>query len=240
MTSLVFVHGFMGGSAQWSEQVNYFNRFYNVITPDLPGFGKNNHMTAPDKIADYADYVLEYLTGLGIDTFHLVGHSMGGMIVQEMMAIAPSRIHKFVLYGTSAAGSLPQRFETFDVSRNRARTDGPLLTAKRISATWFLQKQKAAEYPGCTAIAEKASLQAICAGLDAMEPWSALANLANIKSPTLVLWGDKDRTYSWPQIQQLWDSIPNASLAVVPDCAHAVHLEKPEIFNALLADFLSQ
>lgn len=52
--------------------------------------------------------------------------------------------------------------------------------------------------------------------------------MAAIKSRTLVLWGDGDRTYPWSQAEQLWQQILNSNLAVVPGCAHAVHLEKPE------------
>ena len=55
---------------------------------------------------------------------------------------------------------------------------------------------------------------------------------------TLVLWGDQDRTYSWQQTHLLWSSISQAQLDVVPGCAHAVHLEKPDLFNSLLRDFL--
>jgi pimeloyl-ACP methyl ester carboxylesterase len=64
------------------------------------------------------------------------------------------------------------------------------------------------------------------------------AALANIASPTLVLWGDCDRTYTWSQQLRLWQGIKGARLAVIPGCAHAVHLEKPKLFNAILADFL--
>jgi pimeloyl-ACP methyl ester carboxylesterase len=52
-----------------------------------------------------------------------------------------------------------------------------------------------------------------------------------------VLWGDGDRTYPWSQTEQLWTEIPNANLAVIPGCAHAVHLEKPGLFNAVLLEF---
>ena len=169
MIPLVFVHGFMGSSAQWSGQREYFKEQYNVVTPDLPGFGENNHMTPPVRIGNYANFVLDSLTGLGIDRFHLVGHSMGGMIVQEMIAIAPQRVKKLVLYGTGAAGVLPNRFETIQESRKRAHADGAVATARRISATWFLQRSAASAYEQCAVIAEHASLQAICAGLDAME-----------------------------------------------------------------------
>lgn len=236
--ALVLVHGFMGGSAQWAIQHDYFSDRYKVVTPDLPGFGNNAHLSAPTTIADYARFVLDCLSKLGVERFHLLGHSMGGMIVQEMIAQAPVRVAKLILYGTGAVGNLPDRFEPMDVSRKRARADGAVATAERIAATWFVDGADAPEYANCSAIAKRASLQAICAGLDAMESWTGETHLAEIASRTLIVWGDCDRSYSWNQILQLWETIPDTNLAVVPACAHAVHMEKPEIFNALVADFL--
>lgn len=228
----------MGGSQQWQGQKQAFGEDFDIVTIDLPGFGENAHLEAPDRIADFAHWVLDDLQGSGIERYHLIGHSMGGMIVQEMVAQAPDRVDRLVLYGTGATGVLPGRFESIGTSKQRVCTDGPQSTARRIAATWFLDYEAAGAYNDCAAIAERSSMQAIMAGLDAMQGWSGVTHLPGIRSKTLVLCGDHDRTYCWSQTQQLWQSIVNASLAVIPDCAHAAHLEKPDLFNRVLADFL--
>ena len=89
MKNLVLVHGFLGGSAQWAVQVDTFSWHFNVFTVDLTGFGLKSGWDASERIADYADFVFDELSSLGVKQFHLLGHSMGGMIVQEMMARAP-------------------------------------------------------------------------------------------------------------------------------------------------------
>ncbi|MFB0989242.1 MAG: alpha/beta hydrolase, partial [Gammaproteobacteria bacterium] len=71
-----------------------------------------------------------------------------------------------------------------------------------------------------------------------MESWSGVSALPKIESPTLIWWGDGDRAYLWQQTEQLWRDIKTSSLAVIPGCSHAVHLEKPALFNAMLHDFL--
>ncbi len=238
MRTLVFVHGYLGGSAQWASQVEAFSPFFQVIAPDLPGYGRNGALQAPEEIGAFSDYVLEQLRDAGIDRFDLVGHSMGGMIVQEMVARAPQRIDRLVLYGTGPVGLLPGRFETIDESRRRVIEDGPEATGRRISATWFVDYERASNYPVCADLVAMASQQAALAGLSAMEKWSGEAALADIRTPSLVLWGDSDRTYMWSQQQRLWQGIEDARLAVIPGCAHAAHLEKPALFNAILADFL--
>lgn len=240
MTSLpvVLVHGFMGGSSQWELQKEYFGTDRELITPDLPGFGLNSHLDSPNKISGFANYILDDLDKKGIDRFILLGHSMGGMIVQEMMALQPERVERLILYGTAATGNLPNRFETFETSRKRLIEDGVQSTARRISATWFLENENADQYKNCASIAESASLQAMLAGLDAMEQWSRTEHLEKIVCPTLIIWGDRDRTYGCDQVYELWRTIPNADLAAMPGCAHAAHLEKPYLFNVILNDFL--
>ena len=238
MRALVFVHGYLGGGAQWADQVETFSPLFRVITPDLPGYGKNNAIQAPNTIGGFADHVLQQVRDMGVDRFDLVGHSMGGMIVQEMVARAPERVDRLVLYGTGPVGLLPGRFETIDESKRRVVEDGAEATGRRISATWFVDCERAPNYPVCAELAVMASQQAALAGLSAMEKWSGEAALEHIVSPTLVLWGDCDRTYMWSQQQRLWQGIEGARLAVIPGCAHAVHLEKPALFNSMLKDFL--
>lgn len=238
MKNLIFVHGYFGGSPQWADQVKIFSKHFRVITLDLPGFGLNHEMKTPDTIKGFASYVLDELDEQGIDRFHLVGHSMGGMIVQEMVAMAPERIDRLVLYGTGPVGMMPGRFETLDESRSRLSEAGVEMTGRRIAATWFVDGKSADGYEECANIAVKASTQAALAGLSAMESWSGVLSLAKITSPTLVLWGDGDRAYQWAQPKQLWQEIEGAQLGVIPGCSHAVHLEKPKLFNAMLLDFL--
>ena len=238
MIPLVFVHGFMGGSEQWHLQ-DPLAAQRPLIRLDLPGFGKNAGRAPTNRIDEFADWALADLSARGIDRFDLLGHSMGGMIVQEMIRKAPDRVGRLILYGTGAQGDLPGRFETVETSMKRARADGAQATARRIAATWFLQEERAPEYPGCAALAEKSSLGAILAGLEAMPNWSGRSNLADIRADTLVLWGDRDRTYSWDQTHMLWQGIATCSLAVVPGCAHAVHLEDAPLFNQIIQRFLA-
>jgi pimeloyl-ACP methyl ester carboxylesterase len=234
------VHGFMGGSAQWANEVGLLADSHEVIALDLPGFGANNDQPAVNTISGFADWVIAELDQRGVQDFHLLGHSMGGMIVQEVAHNIPHRVKKLVLYATGAKGVLPGRFETIAQSKARALSDGAGATARRIAATWFLQRENDPAYRGCMEIAERASLAAILAGLDAMQSWSGEDTLAALEPETLVIWGDRDRTYAWEQIAQLWNTIPDAHLAVAPACAHAVHLEKPALFGALLQDFLAR
>ncbi len=236
--TLVLVHGYLGGSSQWAAELRALSPHLDVIAMDLPGFANSKHMTSPDQITGYAQVVLDCLDQLGVARFHLLGHSMGGMIVQEIVHLAPQRVNRLVLYATGPLGLLPGRFETMARSRERLAQDGVDATARRISATWLLDREASPMAKTLGDLAAQASEQAAEAGLWAMERWDGRGNLSHIKQPTLIVWGDQDRSYQWPQIETMWRGIANASIAVLPNCSHALHLEYPQLFHSLLLDFL--
>jgi pimeloyl-ACP methyl ester carboxylesterase len=236
--AVVLVHGYLGGSAQWPGLVDALAQGHEVIAPDLPGFGLGAGLPGPDTIAGFADAVIDCVDALGIKRFALLGHSMGGMIVQEMAARHPDRITRLILYGTGPLGRMPDRFEPLEVSMDRLRADGVPATADRICATWFRDGVAAPGYAPTRDIGRMASPQAARAALAAMRDWDGRAALAGFRMPCRIIWGDGDRSYRWPQVQALWQGIAGAELAVVPAASHAVHLEKPAIFNALVQDFL--
>ncbi len=235
---LVLVHGYLAGSGIWRDQIDFLMDRFDVLAVNLPGFGDSAHMTAPDTITGFAECVLDGLQAQGVDRFHLLGHSMGGMIVQTMAVLAPERIASLVCYGTGPVGVLPDRFETIETSRQRLETEGLEKTVRRIAATWFLQGELADGYDACVLLGLKASTQAALASLSAWEAWDGRPALSAIKSDTLIVWGDRDRSYGWQQPEALWRGIAGSSLAVVPGCAHNVHMEKPTLFNSIIGDFL--
>ena len=239
MTTLVLQHGFLGGAAQWRDQRRHFGDGFRVITLELAGFGDRCGEPAAETIPDMARDVLEALDRAGVGRFALLGHSMGGMIAQEIAAMAPDRVEGLVLYGTGPIGALPNRFEPIAQSQARIRAEGTGPTIRRIVSSWFLAGEAAPAFPLCLEMAAGVRPQAALAGLAAMQAWDGRAALARIAAPTRVIWGDRDRSYDWSQPEALWRGITGASLAVLPGCAHAAHLEKPSLFNALLADFLA-
>jgi pimeloyl-ACP methyl ester carboxylesterase len=234
----VLVHGYLGGSGQWEAELAHFSDRFDVIAPDLPGFAGAADLPPADRIATFAGAIRDLLDSLDLSRVNLVGHSMGGMIVQELAATRPDLVDKLILYGTGPLGLMPDRFETLQISRDRIRQDGVEQTIRRIGATWFLRGQHAAGFEIVAGLGAQASEQAALAGLDAMATWDGRDQLVRLLMPTLVLWGDSDRSYRWPQVETLWRSLPDASLAVIPGTAHAVHLEKPALFHAIVADFL--
>jgi pimeloyl-ACP methyl ester carboxylesterase len=236
---VVLVHGYLGGSAQWQDQLAAFSPTHDVIAPGLPGFGQSAHLPGPSSIAEFADAVMDCLDALGIGQFTLLGHSMGGMIVQNIAARHGDRLEGLVLYGTGPLGLMPERFERIETSMARLEVDGMSATADRISATWFRDGMAASGYAATREIARLAHPQAAQSALIAMRDWDGRDALAHIDMPCRILWGDQDRSYRWPQVNALWKGIPGAELATIPGASHAAHIEKPLLFNLIVQDFLA-
>lgn len=237
--AFVLVHGYLGGAAQWAQEMERFSGSFDVIAPNLPGFGSAADLDGCTSVEGMADAVLDLLDKLDVDEFRLLGHSMGGMIVQEMARKRPKQVAQLILYGTGPLGLMPDRFEPLATSKERLLKDGVTKSIHRVGATWFLAGEEASGYPLLCEIGAKASLEAARRALDAMAVWDGRGALRSLGMPTLIVWGDTDRSYRWPQVETLWTNLPDVRLAVIPGASHAAHLEKPALFLALLEDFLS-
>ena len=235
---LVLVHGFLGSSKMWKPQIDFFKYHFRVVTPDLPGFGRSNKAKSHNSIQSIANLLLDCLEEKKIDKFHLLGHSMGGMIVQEMAKKSGGKISKLVCYSTGPRGEMPGRFETVDQSRENIKKNGLEVTAKNIAQTWFVLGEKAKYFDLCLEAGKQTSIEAADNALIAIKNWDGVKNLQDIKNNTLIIWGDKDKSYNLGQVQTLEKNISDSNLVIFKGCAHNVHLEQPDQFNHTIKDFL--
>ena len=234
----VLVHGYLGGQNMWKFQEDLKNDF-ELIMPSLAGYGESAEMTAPSTIRENANLVFELLDQLNIDHFYLLGHSMGGMIVQEMAVMRPDRVEKLICLGTGSIGVLPNRFETIEESRQKIKTIGIKKTRENIAKTWFIDHLKGEGYELCLQEGAKATTQAALASLDAWDRWDGRGQLSEISSPTLILWSNKDRSYDLNQQNILNQGIKNSRLEIIKDSAHNSHMEKPKLVNNSIKQFLT-
>ena len=237
---LVLVHGFLGSSKMWEPQINFFKDHFRVITPDFPGFGKSNKVKSHNNIKSISNLLLERLKEKKIDQFYLLGHSMGGMIVQEMAKQAKDKISKLICYSTGPTGEMPGRFETVDKSRENLKKKGLDITAKDIAKTWFVKGEEAEYFNICVESGKETSIEAADNALVAFKNWNGVDTLKNIKNETLILWGDQDKSYDIKQIEILKKNISNSVLNIFEGCAHNIHLEKIDEFNNKVQEFLNK
>ena len=235
---LVLVHGYLGSSEMWCYQRDYLSNFCRVISPALPGFGESYKAQSLDSIHAMAKFIIDIIDEKKIDKFNLLGHSMGGMIVQEIAKIAGDRINKLICFATGSIGEIPGRFEPIDETRKRLKDEGIEVSFSRVPKKWFVKGDQDKNYYLCKNAVEHVSLQTADNALIAMKNWSGIDNLKNIKNETLIVWGDKDISYNFDQVDTLNKNIKNSKLEIFKDCSHNVHLEETEKFNKLIKDFI--
>ena len=236
----VLVHGYLGSSEMWTFQKEFFSKHYRVIIPALPGFGESHNIKSLDSINKMAREIIDLLDQKNIDKFNLIGHSMGGMIAQEITKLIGNRVNKLICFATGSIGEIPGRFETIDETREKLKKDGPKVSFSRVPKNWFVKGDKDTNYFLCKNAVKDVSLEAADNALLAMKNWRGKEDLKNIKNETLIIWGDKDTSYNFDQVDTLNKNIKNSRLEIFKDCAHNVHLEQPDQFNNLVKEFISK
>jgi pimeloyl-ACP methyl ester carboxylesterase len=237
---LVLVHGFLGGVAEWDDLVAYFSPSFDVIAVDLPGFCGSARLRSPATLAGYADLLVQLLDALNINRCTLLGHSLGSMIAQQFALDHRHRVERLVLYGAASTGNLPGRFETFDATIDRFKRVGIAEGGEPIIASWFVAGRNHPGYRTYRRMSEMANTETAVAALRAIAQWEVTDRIESIDAPTLVIGGDRDRSTEPAEQFRLWRRLPLGQLCILPNCAHAAHLEQPTIFHQLLSRFLAE
>ena len=237
---IVLIHGYLGGPAMWQFQIEDLKKNYEVITPSLAGYAESASFKSPNSIYEHARLVIDLLNHLRVDNYFLLGHSMGGMIIQEIAAMDSSSVEKLICFGTGPIGTLPSRFETIEETRQKILSLGIKNVSEEIAKTWFVDYENSKGYYICLEESKKATQQAALASLAAWEKWNGLKQLLKINCPTLIIWSDKDKSYDWTQQKALKEGIKDSEIIVIKNCAHNAHMEKPLEFNEILLNFLKK
>lgn len=238
---LVFLHGIGGAARAWRGQIEAFSDRYRAIAWDMPGYGGSASLAAVS-IAALADALRDFLRQVGATKPVLVGHSIGGMIVQQLLADSPEIAGAVVLAQTSPAFGKPDG--DWQKSFIDARL-GPLDRGETmVSLAPTLVKELVGDEPDaggmvlardCMAAVPEATYRATMLALLGFDQRHALKNIA---VPTLVLSGSKDNNAPAPMMAKMATYIPGATYVELEGVGHLANLERPGGFNAALDQFL--
>jgi len=240
-TPLVFLHGIGGAARAWRGQLEHFGDRFRAIAWDMPGY--NGSALLPSvSIASLAEALRDFLQQLGAAKPVLVGHSIGGMIVQQLLATRPEIAGAVVLAQTSPAFGKPDG--DWQKSFLDARL-GPLDRGETMaSLAPNLVKELVGDNPDesgmklardCMAAVPEATYRATMLALMGFDQRAALKHIA---VPTLVLSGSMDRNAPAPMMSKMASYIPSAEYVELDGAGHLVNLERPVAFNAALDQFL--
>jgi 4,5:9,10-diseco-3-hydroxy-5,9,17-trioxoandrosta-1(10),2-diene-4-oate hydrolase len=251
---VILIHG-LGASADiWMHNIDALARKHRVYVPDVVGFGKTDKPDTEYTAALFSTFLSDFVKALNIEKPALIGNSLGGGIALQYTLLYPERVDKLVLVDSAGFGfdsplslrlvslplvgelvTRPSRFEAYVYFRH-AMYDPAVLTREFVDTY-----HKIHSLPGHQTSLLKVirSLLSFKGGKKEMLG-PVMNNLQRITHPTLILWGRNDRVLPVTHAMVGKDVMPNARLHVFDRCGHMPHYEKPEEFNEIVEDFLSE
>lgn len=215
--TIMFVHGYAGVLESWEYQINYFARQYRVVAPDLRGHGQSD--------APYTDYTMEELVAdlqniveqLALpEKFILVAHSFGGSIAVEYANAYPERLEKLVLIATAGEYPLP-----------KAASLAARVPARLVQPFWRYRTRFDAEFHVMKRMAANNMLK-----------WQGWPLMRNIRVPTLVITGERDRYFPRSVFEDVGQMIPDAEIYDVGSAKHKVQLERHQAVTRAIERFI--
>ncbi|MBI5366833.1 MAG: alpha/beta fold hydrolase [Planctomycetes bacterium] len=239
----LLLHGWGASERMWASTRNRLARNFRVLVPDLLGHGKSD--TPPG----FAPYTIEYqmrmvrgfLDALDLPRVHLIGHSMGGMIAATTALVLGHRVASLVLVNAPVHGP------TALFQRGRMlMLPGVRHLAVLLSEVRALRNLFAADFTFARPLPQDLIDQILdvpydaqVGGLLALAHTDLAPRLGEIACPTLVVHSDRDRVIRAEQFAVARERIPGARSAFLGETGHCPMVERPEIFERDVEDFLT-
>ncbi|MEW6178921.1 MAG: alpha/beta fold hydrolase [Chloroflexota bacterium] len=239
---LVLSNGILMSTASWAYQTPVLSKDYRVLLYDCRGMWRSEHPKGPYSMEMHADDLAALLDALGIEKAHIAGISYGGEISMMFALRYPQRTRSLIVSSAVSESDAVLR-GVIDLWSDAARARD----AKRLfEVTYmfnfsadYIQRNREAVFSaaGRYALLDMESLLEL---LDCFNRLNITGQLKSIQAPTLVMVGEEDILKPRKYSEIIAGEIPRAELVVVPRAGHALCLEKPLVFNALILGFLRQ
>ncbi|MFI0452785.1 alpha/beta fold hydrolase [Actinomadura sp. 6N118] len=255
--ALVMLHGGGPGASgvgNYHQNLPALASRFRVVLPDQPGFGGSYRPTEADLDARSiteitVDALFQALDALGIETFHLLGNSLGGAAAIAMAQARRDRVNGLVLmapgggwlpFGPTPTEGQKEMFRYYNAGGPSEKKMAAFIRAMVFDHKQFGEDVVRVRYEASldeSHIAFYHRYNAAFAKRHGMDPlWR---DLHKIKAPTLLLWGRDDRTITLDGAQIMLKQIRNVQLHVFGNCGHWVQLERQQDFERLVTDFLA-
>jgi 3-oxoadipate enol-lactonase len=225
---LVLIHGGLVDLRSWVFQRPLADKL-TLIMPDTRGFGLSEGRLDGLTLDDLAGDVAGLLQHLSIDSAYVLGFSMGGMTAQHLALKWPHLVRGLILVSTRAGG-LPVRPATPGPQEVPGHVNRAFSPAFRERAAEFLQQY--------IAMATENEAKGWYKVREAMATAPTHAEIAAIRCPTLVIHARNDGSIPVSDGEAVHRSIPSSRIEIVEDSGHTMQIERPDLFNDLVAGFV--
>jgi abhydrolase domain-containing protein 6 len=245
--TVVLLHGFGAKKDLWNDVAAYLTPDYRVVIPDIPGFGESPALKGDSYDAQsQAGRLHAFLAKIGVNTQHIGGNSMGGMIAVAYAATYPKDVLSLLI---SAAPGVAAN-ETSDMDQLIESGKNPLVIRNEADIDRLFQMAffQSPFIPGPfkrvmvkDALKRETTYLKIFEDLDLAHPEKAPLEqlLPDISSPTLITWGAHDELVHPSTAETFAAGIPGAEVTIFEDCGHALPRECPDAMAQRYITFLS-
>jgi pimeloyl-ACP methyl ester carboxylesterase len=240
--TILLIHGFGANKDNWTSFAKFLTKKYNVIVPDLPGFGDSTRiMTDNYGIDSQVTRLHGFAINVGLKKFHIVGNSMGGFISGKYAAKYPGEILSLGLFDPSGVKSSEesQFFVELKEGRNALIIESTADYDKLLNLIFVKPPSipgPVKSYLAQMAVENKGFLKKVFSEYR----FSSFdeATMKSISAKTLILWGDKDRVRHVSGSRVLEKGIKNSKVVIMKECGHVPMLERPEETAKHYLDFI--
>ena len=237
-TPVIMLHGYTDSWFSFSTVLPLIDNKYRVYILDQRGHGESDRPVGGYALQQFAADVIAFMDAMNLKQATIVGHSMGSFVAQHVAVQAPERVTKLVLVG-SATTARNEVVTGLQRDVNTLPDPVPVKFARDFQASTIFQPLS--EEFVKAVVNESLKLPAhvwreVMAEMVAPE---ANVELKKIKTPTLILWGDKESVFPRSEQDLLVGALRNSVLKVYADTGHALHWERPERFAKDLQEFIN-
>jgi 3-oxoadipate enol-lactonase len=243
-TPVLMIQGLGASKNAWNLQRIAMATRFRIISFDNRGAGRSDKPTEPFTLEQMADDALAVLDAAGIETAHVVGASMGGVISQIVAVKYPYRVRSLTLVCT-ACRNHPWRQELLQTWAKTAADKG-MIEVGKAAAQWVMSPRSFRRLvPAFTWMGPLAALRprhSFVSQIDAIlnTREDLVDQLSTITAPTMVIVGNQDILTPRGDSEEIAERIPNAELVVISGAAHGLMMEHSSTFNRILIEFLQR
>jgi pimeloyl-ACP methyl ester carboxylesterase len=235
---LVLVHGGSGGGAKdWLENLAELCKHFTIYAPDLPGFGLSQQIAGKQGINEFVEFLDDFTSCLGLESFYLAGHSIGGGIVLRYAVKFRHKVKKLVIINGMGVGKKIalwvrlMSLSTLCRSLGVAAANFLRAVAKAVNAVY-------APFRFMNPLPIAMVLLGASMTIFRQETALLVPQLAALMIPTLLVWGAKDKLVPVSNAFAAAKLVPGCQVYVFADGGHSVYRQKVKEFAQLMTGFL--
>jgi pimeloyl-ACP methyl ester carboxylesterase len=240
---VLLLHGWLGSWSLWRKTIEVLGKEFRTYALDFWGFGESSGNKAQNNFAvdNFVELVYQFMDRLGIVKAPLIGHSMGGTVSLSTAIRYPEKVVKVIVVGSPIAGSslnLLLKLSGYPALASIMWVSPPLLRLFLRGYSYLMAQEGRMMADMITRDVSQITMNSFFQSIGTLRATDLRPRLAEVRAPTLGIYGKKDIIVDPRQKDVLKAGIKHAEISWYPDAGHFPMLDTPDRFNQNIREFL--